>query len=81
MTLHTTTQGGRKFEISWEPNFPVNNFARNNGNKSDMKSQQMCVIFHHILKLGQRCAIFTPFLYQMEYNIAESSCHQNNVPS
>ena len=26
------TQGGIKFEISWEPNFPVNNFARNNGN-------------------------------------------------
>ena len=25
------TQGGIKFEISWEPNFPVNNFARNNG--------------------------------------------------
>ena len=24
-------QGGIKFEISWEPNFPVNNFARNNG--------------------------------------------------
>ena len=24
-------QGGRIFEISWEPNFPVNNFARNNG--------------------------------------------------
>ena len=24
-------QGGRKFEISWEPNFPVNNFARNKG--------------------------------------------------
>ena len=31
MTLHTTTQGGRKFEISWEPNFPVNDCARNNG--------------------------------------------------
>ena len=26
-------QGGIKFEISWEPNFPVNNFARNNGKK------------------------------------------------
>ena len=25
------SQGGRIFEISWEPNFPVNNFARNNG--------------------------------------------------
>ena len=25
------TQGGRIFEISWEPNFPVNNFARNIG--------------------------------------------------
>ena len=24
-------QGGIKFEISWEPNFPVDNFARNNG--------------------------------------------------
>ena len=24
-------QGGRKFEMSWEPNFPVNDFARNNG--------------------------------------------------
>ena len=23
-------QGGGIFEISWEPNFPVNNFARNN---------------------------------------------------
>ena len=27
-------QGGIKFEISWEPNFRVNNFARNNGKKS-----------------------------------------------
>ena len=26
-------QGGIKFEISWEPNFPVHNFARNNGKK------------------------------------------------
>ena len=26
-------QGGIKFEISWEPNFPVDNFARNNGKK------------------------------------------------
>ena len=26
-------QGGIKFEISWEPNFPVNNLARNNGGK------------------------------------------------
>ena len=24
-------QGGIKFEIFWEPNFPVDNFARNNG--------------------------------------------------
>ena len=24
-------QGGIKFEISLEPNFPVNNFAQNNG--------------------------------------------------
>ena len=29
--VYTPTQGGIKFEISWEPNFPVNNFARNNG--------------------------------------------------
>ena len=28
----TRRQGGMKFEISWEPDFPVNNFARNNGN-------------------------------------------------
>ena len=27
----TSRQGGIKFEISWEPNFPVNNFARTNG--------------------------------------------------
>ena len=27
-------QGGIKFEISLEPNFPVNNFAQNNGKKS-----------------------------------------------
>ena len=27
-------QDGIKFEISWEPNFPVTNFARNNGKKS-----------------------------------------------
>ena len=25
------SQGGRIFEISLEPNFPVNNYARNNG--------------------------------------------------
>ena len=25
------SQGGIKFEISWEPKFPVNNFVRNNG--------------------------------------------------
>ena len=29
----TCRQGGIKFEISWEPNFPVNNFTRNNGKK------------------------------------------------
>ena len=34
-------------------NFQVNNVARNNGNKSDIKSRQMCVIFHHISKLRQ----------------------------
>ena len=27
------TQGRIKFEISWEPNFPVNYFARINGEK------------------------------------------------
>ena len=27
-------QGGIKFEISWEPNFPVKNFARNNREKT-----------------------------------------------
>ena len=27
----THIQGGRIFEILWEPNFPLNNFARNNG--------------------------------------------------
>ena len=26
-------QGGIKFEILWEPNFPVNNFAQHNGKK------------------------------------------------
>ena len=31
LVTHTPHQGGRIFEISWEPNFPLNNFARNNG--------------------------------------------------
>ena len=26
-------QGGIKFEILWEPNFPINNFAQNSGEK------------------------------------------------
>ena len=30
----TPSQGGRKLENSLEANFPVNNFAQNNGNKS-----------------------------------------------
>ena len=40
-------QGGRKYEISWEPNFPVNDIDSKNRNKSDIKSRQINVIFHH----------------------------------
>ena len=32
-------QGGIKFEISLEPNFPVNNFAQNNMKKSRHQSE------------------------------------------
>ena len=32
-------QGGRIFEILWEPNFPVNNFARNNGKIASSSTQ------------------------------------------
>ena len=34
LEMVTQEQGGIKFEILWEPNFPVNNFTRNNGEKS-----------------------------------------------
>ena len=27
VSVEGVPQGGRKFEILWEPNFPVNNFA------------------------------------------------------
>ena len=59
---YISIQGGRKFEISWDPNFPISNFAWNNENKSDIKLWQICVIF--LLKSQQRCVIFTQ--YQME---------------
>ena len=51
--------GWEKFEILWEPNFPLNDFALNNGNKSVLKLQKICVIF--LSNLRQRCQIFTQF--------------------
>ena len=41
-------QGGIKFEISWEPYFPVNDFARNNGKD--------CFIF---LAVNRKIILFT----------------------
>ena len=37
--IEDVKQGGRIFEISWEPNFPVNNFARNNGKIASSSTQ------------------------------------------
>ena len=51
--------GWEKFEFLWEPNFPLNDFALNNGNKSVLKLQKICVIF--LSNLRQRCQIFTQF--------------------
>ena len=38
-SLVCLVQGGRIFEISWEPNFPVNNFARDNGKIAPSSTQ------------------------------------------
>ena len=48
-------QGGIKFEILWEPNFPVNNFARNN-EKNGIIIQ---TIIHAKIneKAGQKCTV------------------------
>ena len=52
-------------ETSWELNFLINNFAQNNGNKSDIKSRRMRVIF--LSKLPQMCVIFA-HLFNIRWN-------------
>ena len=48
------SQGWIIFEISWEPDFPVNNFARNNGkNRVIIKT----IINITIDKTGQKYAV------------------------
>ena len=45
--LESNAQGGRIFEISWDTNFPVNNFARNNGKiapSSNDKTRQKYIV-------------------------------------
>ena len=51
-------QGGIKFEISWEPNFPVSNFARNNGKKSrhHLDNNQRKVVTND--NTGQKFTVF-----------------------
>ena len=53
-------QGGIKFEISWEPNFPVHNFARNNGKK----------LRHH--PDNNQCKVVTNDKIVQKYGVKES---------
>ena len=58
--IDTNAQGGIKFEISWEPNFPVNNFARNNGKN--------CVIF---LAVHRKIILFTENMKQAQLRLCK----------
>ena len=65
-------QGGIKLEISWEPNFPVNDFARNNGKNR--------VIF---LAVNRKIILFTGniknILIFYDKNVICLACHKKYI--
>ena len=65
-------QGGRIFEISWVPNFPVNNFAQNNGKNR--------VIF---LAVNMKIIVFTGnirnILNLYDKNVICLACHKKYI--
>ena len=54
-SISGSLQGGIKFEISWEPNFQVNNFARNNGKNPVIIKNQRKVVTND--KTGQKVTV------------------------